>query len=33
MLKTYSLKYDKREEIEGLLRAYNEILNAIIEDI
>uniref|UniRef100_A0A7J3V0G7 Transposase n=1 Tax=Candidatus Methanosuratincola petrocarbonis (ex Vanwonterghem et al. 2016) TaxID=1867261 RepID=A0A7J3V0G7_9CREN len=33
MLKTYSLKHDKREEVEGLLRAYNEILNAIIEDI
>jgi len=33
MLKTYSLKHDKREEVEGLLRAYNEILNAIIQDI
>ncbi|TDA36932.1 MAG: transposase, partial [Candidatus Methanomethylicota archaeon] len=33
MLRVYSLKHDKREEIEGLLRAYNEILNATIQDI
>jgi putative transposase len=33
VLRTYSLKHDKREEIEGLLRAYNEILNAVIGDI
>jgi len=33
VLRTYSLKHEKREEIEGLLRAYNEILNAVIEDI
>ena len=32
MLRTYSLKH-KKEEIEGLLRAYNEKLNAVIEDI
>jgi putative transposase len=33
VLRTYSLKHEKREEIEGLLRAYNETLNAVIEDI
>jgi putative transposase len=33
VLRTYSLKHEKREEIEGLLRAYNKTLNAVIEDI
>lgn len=33
MLKTYSLKHDKREDIENLIMAYNEILNSILEDI
>jgi small nuclear ribonucleoprotein (snRNP)-like protein len=33
MLRTYSLKHDKREEIEALLRAYNKILNIMLEDI
>jgi small nuclear ribonucleoprotein (snRNP)-like protein len=33
VIRTYSLKHEKREEIEGLLRAYNETLNAVIEDI
>jgi len=33
MLKTYSLEHDKRKEVEGLFRAYNKILNAIIEDV
>jgi hypothetical protein len=33
VIRTYSLKHEKREEIEGLLRAYNETLNAVIVDI
>ena len=33
MLKTYSLKHDKREDIENLIIAYNEILNSMLEDI
>jgi putative transposase len=33
VLRTYSLKHDKREEVESLLRAYNSILNSMMEDI
>jgi putative transposase len=33
VLKTYSLKHDKRGEIEGLLKAYNKVLNGMLEDI
>ena len=33
MLRTYSLKHDKREEVESLLRAYNRILNSMLKDI
>jgi len=33
MLRAYSLKHNKREEIEGLLKAYNKILNIMLEDI
>ena len=33
MLRTYSLKHDKREEIEGLLKAYNKTLNLMLGDI
>jgi len=33
VLRTYSLKHDKREEIEGLLKAYNKILNLMLGDI
>jgi len=33
VLKTYSLKHDKREDIENLIIAYNEILNSMLEDI
>jgi hypothetical protein len=33
LLKTYSLRHDKGEEIEELLRAYNRVLNAIIGEI
>jgi len=33
VLRTYSLKHDKREEVESLLRAYNRILNSMLKDI
>jgi hypothetical protein len=33
VLKTYSLKHDKRGEVEGLLKAYNKVLNGMLEDI
>jgi putative transposase len=33
VLRTYSLKHDKREEIEELLKAYNKMLNTMLEDI
>jgi putative transposase len=33
VLKTYSLRHDKGGEIEGLLRAYNKVLNNMLEDI
>ena len=33
MVRTYSLKHDKREEVESLLRAYNTILNSMMKDI
>jgi putative transposase len=33
VLRTYSLKHDKGEEVESLLRAYNRILNSMMEDI
>jgi len=33
VLKTYSLKHDKGEDIKDLIIAYNEILNSMLEDI
>jgi putative transposase len=33
VLRTYSLKHEKREEVESLLRAYNRILNSMLKDI
>jgi putative transposase len=33
VLRTYSLKHDKRDEIEPLLRAYKRMLNAMLGDI
>jgi hypothetical protein len=33
VLRTYSLKHDKREEVESLLRAYNTILSSMMKDI
>ena len=33
MLRTYSLLHDKKEDIENLIIAYNEVLNSILGDI
>ena len=33
LLRTYSLSHDRRNEIEGLLIAYNRVLNGMLRDI